>query len=79
MALGFVCDNCGKMARDPKEAMDYILIGPAQGQGGRHSCSEPCDVEITKGLRKDIRDAVTAAKLGITGPNGRPPETLPPT
>jgi hypothetical protein len=73
MVLVMTCDNCRTSPKNSTEASQFLLLGPALGQGGLHSCSEPCDTELTKRLRQEIRQAGTAAKLGIVRPNGAPP------
>jgi hypothetical protein len=73
MVLVMTCDNCRKTPKNSSEAAEYLSIGQALGQVGFHSCSEPCDAELSKRLRREIRQAGAAAKLGIVGPNGTPP------
>jgi len=74
MSMTFACDNpeCRSIARKPDEVLRYMAHSRGQGGGALHSCSEPCDVAVTKALRKAMREADAAVKFGIVGPNGEP-------
>jgi hypothetical protein len=70
MSLVLKCDVCSKKAEKDEDAVLWVMISPAIGQGNGHACSESCAKTLTARIRNQmgkVREQIIAGKAQDSG------------